>query len=225
MFSKITSIFKKLKTKKNTKLIVSHSVVDFSASDLLKQATQLKKEKLYDEAIEKLKAAYVAYGHESLMTKDLLRLPMYLQLAGRKDDGWRILNEMNIKLTDVFSQADIANQMRVFLQKEKNFQQALVFSAWCICKEVERDRLNMEVFGDVKKGGSITDPGYLIVKERFEFSQRIEGVMATIKIDIKKAKLESKEQIICQSLSDYLLNTKSYQLAKIRDIVQAHTGS
>lgn len=112
--------------------------------EMLKEATALKKEGKYEEACEKLKEAYSAKGSEDLTTKELLRLPMYLQLAKKNDEGWRILNDMNVRYLDVFSQAEIANQMRVFLEKDKKFNQALLFSVWSICKEVERNRWNMQ---------------------------------------------------------------------------------
>jgi hypothetical protein len=34
--------------------------------------------------------------------------------------------------------------MRVFLEKEKKYKQALLFVAWSICKEIERDRSNIQ---------------------------------------------------------------------------------
>ena len=62
--------------------------------EMLKEATKLKKEKKYVEACEKLREAYAAKGSEELMVEERLRLPMYLQLAGKNDEGWKTLNEM-----------------------------------------------------------------------------------------------------------------------------------
>ncbi|NMP15366.1 hypothetical protein [Thalassotalea sp. Y01] len=233
MFSKIFSLFKSAKA-------------PLSARELLKEATQLKKEKRYDEACNKLNEAYSASGSEDLMMKDFLRLPMYLQLAGKNDEGWRVLNELNVKYTDVFSQADIANQMRVFLQKEKKFKLAVQFSAWSICKQIERDYSNIkdsekmtdqmakinsdysleddsaekaEVFGKTKKGNAITDKAYPMFKDRIEHFQSPEGLLKSLKSDLKKAKLSSIETELSQALSDYLISTKRYQLAMVRDII------
>lgn len=86
--------------------------------ELLKEATVLKKQKKFDAACEKLREAYVADGSESLMIEDRLRLPMYLLLAGKGEDGWDELNRLNASYTDEFCQAIIANQMRVFQKKE-----------------------------------------------------------------------------------------------------------
>lgn len=233
MFSKLFSLFKSAKA-------------PLSARELLKEATQLKKEKRYDEACNKLNEAYSASGSEDLMIKDLLRLPMYLQLAGKNDEGWGVLNELNVKYTDVFSQADIANQMRVFLQKEKKFKLAVQFSAWSICKQIERDYSNIkdsekmtdqmakinsdysleddsaekaEVFGKTNKGNAITDKAYPMFKERIEHLQSREGLLESLKSDLKKAKLSPIETELCQELSDYLISSKRYQLAMVRDII------
>lgn len=114
-----------------------------AARDLLKKAAQMKKEKKYKEACETLKEAYAAQGSAYLMIEDRLRLPMYLQLAGDSDEGWRVLNELNINYVDVFSQTIIANQMRVFLQKENNHKEAILLGVWALCKEVEQDKNNI----------------------------------------------------------------------------------
>lgn len=90
------------------------------ARDLLKVATALKKEKKYIEACDKLREAYSADGAENLMIEDRLRLPMYLQLSGKGDEGWDELNRLLAKYTDQFSQPRIEYQMNIFLRKEKN---------------------------------------------------------------------------------------------------------
>jgi hypothetical protein len=82
------------------------------------EATALKREKKYIEACEKLREAYSADGAENLMIEERLRLPMYLLLAGRNDEGWDELNRLNARYVDQISQPTIANQMRVFLKKE-----------------------------------------------------------------------------------------------------------
>jgi hypothetical protein len=44
---------------------------------------------------------------------------------------------------DTFSQVEITNGMRLFLEREKKYDQALLQSAWLICKEIDRDRYNI----------------------------------------------------------------------------------
>jgi hypothetical protein len=90
------------------------------ARNLLKEATALKKEKKYIEACEKLREAYTADGAENFMIEDRLRLPMYLQLAGKNNEGWDELNRLSASYTDQFSQPRIAHQMKIFLRKENN---------------------------------------------------------------------------------------------------------
>jgi len=86
----------------------------------LKEATILKKEKKYNEACKKLNEAYSADGSENLMIEDRLRLPMYLLLAGRNNEGWDELNRLLLKYKDPFSPPLILNQMKVFIRKENN---------------------------------------------------------------------------------------------------------
>lgn len=88
--------------------------------NLLKEATALKKEKRYLDACNKLREAYLADGAENLMIEDRLRLPMYLQLAGRNDEGWAELNRLLKKYNDQFSNSIILNQIKIFLKKEGN---------------------------------------------------------------------------------------------------------
>ncbi len=183
------------------------------AREMLKEATVLKKEKKYDEACDKLKQAFLLEGASDLMAKERMRLPMYLQLAKKNDEGWKILNEINVEYTDVFSQAEIANQMRVFLQKEKNYIEAILFSIWNICKEIERDRLNIQsiinltdqwalnkeefganeeeketVYGKTSKGNPITDSTYKMFNDRVNKNMSKSGVSDKISSLLKKAK-------------------------------------
>ncbi|MDP1606327.1 MAG: hypothetical protein Q8L93_06760 [Rhodocyclaceae bacterium] len=90
------------------------------ARNLLIEATALKREKKFIEACEKLREAYSADGAENLMIEDRLRLPMYLQLAGKNDAGWDELNRLYAKYTDQFSRLRIEHQMQIFLRKENN---------------------------------------------------------------------------------------------------------
>lgn len=89
--------------------------------NLLKEATSLKKEKKYLVACNKLLEAYSADGADMLMIEERLRFPMYLQLAGKNDEGWAELNELLKKHNDQFSNQVILKQMQIFLKKENNF--------------------------------------------------------------------------------------------------------
>jgi hypothetical protein len=96
------------------------STAPSAARNLLIEATTLKREKKYIEACDKLREAYSADGAENLFIDERLRLPMYLQLAGKNDEGWDELNRLSARYADQFSQSTIANQMKIFLRKENN---------------------------------------------------------------------------------------------------------
>ncbi|MDX2464091.1 MAG: hypothetical protein QNK31_06240 [Porticoccus sp.] len=238
MFSKIVSFFKPelLVKKPHTK----------NANELLKEATQLKKEKCFIEACEKLKEAYAVADADELTVKDLLRLPMYLQLVGEYDEGWRNISELNAKYTDVFSQAEIANQMRVFLQKALKFKPAIQFSVWSICKDIERDLSNLlnieeladeiakmnaeysflddsdktyKVVGTTKKGNPITDEAYVMFQERIAKNKSIDGIFNHLDKDLKKAQLTLIALPLSEDISHYLNTVKHYKLSEIGNIV------
>jgi len=215
------------------------------AREMLKDATALKKEKKYDEACNKLKEAFLLEGSADLMVKEKMRLPMYLQLANKNDEGWKILNEINIQYVDVFSQAEIANQMRVFLQKEKKYTKAILFSVWNICKEVERDRYNLQgiidfadqlvlnkdeftplkyektekIYGKTPKGSPITDSTYKMFSDRVDGNISESGVAKSILTLLKKSKKEGQVNILSKSISGYLNSSKQYKLREVRDII------
>ncbi len=249
MFNFLKNLFGKSNQNKISISITKNFSTDYQeikARSLLKEATKLKKEKKYSEACEKLKEAYVAQGSDELSVKDHFRLPMYLQLNGKNDEGWKILNELNIKHVDVFSQADIANQMRVFLQKEKNHKKAIYFGVWTLCKEIERDRSNIKdclkmtdefaaldaeydlsdnsdkrdkVYTHTRKGNPVTDPAYEMFCERVEYSISVDGVKEVLAPLLKKAKLENISDDLSRRLSDYITSKKRYDFAKVQEII------
>lgn len=87
-----------------------------AAYELLKEATVLKKAKKYDEACTKLRDAYALAGENSLMIEVTLRLPMYLQLAGKNDEGWDELCRLFTAKRE--SHVQIVYQMKIFCDKE-----------------------------------------------------------------------------------------------------------
>ncbi|MDG6772715.1 hypothetical protein QCB45_00025 [Thiomicrorhabdus sp. ZW0627] len=174
-----------------------------TTKELLKQATSLKKENKYDLACEKLQEAYQAEGAENLTIKERLRLPMYLQLAERNEEGWKELNRLTLKYIDVFSQVEIANQMRIFLQNEKKYMEAVEFAIWTLCKEIERDRFNLE-------------PNESLNTENMT-PESIEPRIAAL---LKKAKKPHLAEIISKQVSDYLHSTQHYDPRAIRDLLR-----
>jgi len=107
---------------------------------LLKEATALKKEGNLDAAITKLRQAYDAISTTNVTydVKPFLRLPMYLQEAGRNDEAWKELNNLllgfpnQLKSEEVLpmTHSIIYDKMRLFLQREKKFEKAVLFSVF-----------------------------------------------------------------------------------------------
>ena len=62
--------------------------------EALSAAVKYKKEKEFDKAIDSLYEAYKRMDKNEIddLSK-FLRLPMYLQAAGRNDEGWSVLNK------------------------------------------------------------------------------------------------------------------------------------
>lgn len=118
--------------------LTSSSSTDVST--LLKKATELKNAGKIDAAVETLRQTYseisktsVDYGVETF-----LRLPLYLQAAGRNDEAWR---EFNFLLTHDYPnqpmqpgareyfESKIYDKMRLFLLREGKHTLAVSYGA------------------------------------------------------------------------------------------------
>ena len=112
------------------------------ADAALRRATELKQAGRISEAIEELinfqrhaKAGNVLYPVESY-----LRLPMYLQAAGRRDEAWEQFYQLlkegypkqlpneGVRLAE---KSAIYDKMRLFLQRDKNPLLAVHFGVLC----------------------------------------------------------------------------------------------
>lgn len=109
-------------------------------SELVKESTALHKAGKFDEAVDKLKAAYKEAEEKqlTLTIKDYLKLPPYLQKAGRNDEAWAWFNDL-IRQTasDHMSLSVIYDKMRLFRQREGNPKDAIKFGVlsrihWCL---------------------------------------------------------------------------------------------
>lgn len=105
---------------------------------LLKEATARKKAGDLDGAIELLReaCAEIEESGEQWGIQPFLRLPMYLQAAGRNDEAWRELNLLilrgypgQIKDANVvmMEHSIVYDKMRLFLQREKKAKAAVKF--------------------------------------------------------------------------------------------------
>ena len=112
--------------------------LDSESYQLLKDATALKKAGDLEAAISKLREAYAAIERdgEQHNVDPFLRLPAYLQAAGRSDEAWREYNNLIVhgfpnqgndwSLLTMFH-SKIYDKMRLFLQREGKAEQAIVF--------------------------------------------------------------------------------------------------
>lgn len=109
-------------------------------SELVKESTALHKVGKFDEAVDKLKAAYKEAEEKqlTLTIKDYLKLPPYLQKAKRNDEAWAWFNNL-IRQTasDHMSLSEIYDKMRLFRQSEGNPKDAIKYGVlsrihWCL---------------------------------------------------------------------------------------------
>jgi len=218
------------------------------ARDLLKQATQLKKEKRFDEACEKLKETYSAYGANELMMKDFLRLPMYLQLAGKSEEGWQAINSLRKQSKNIFDQVEIAKQIQIFLRKEKKYKIAVLFAVWEVCKTVECNEFNVkncihmadmeatnedfsflreilknkDTYGITPSGNPITDHAYNLFSTRLSESKSIESIREKLRNDLEKTDCADKLDKLSEDIHLYIINNDQYQLNEVIMIVNKY---
>jgi tetratricopeptide (TPR) repeat protein len=108
---------------------------------LLKEASQKKRNGDLDGAIALLKAAYKELDRYSLSfsIEVYLRLPLYLQESGKKDEAWQEFNRLvswvnsrprySPEVTPMELSA-IWDKMRLFLQREGKNDYAVQFAVW-----------------------------------------------------------------------------------------------
>ena len=221
-----------------------------TARDLLKDATVLKREKKYIEACEKLREAYSADGAENLMIEDRLRLPMYLQLAGRADEGWGEMNRLNVTYVGEFSQARIAGQMATFLRKESKHKDAALFAVWTLCKQkeinidthasmvhladqlpasdAESKELGLPPFprgkktGTTPSGNPIYDVGYPGVLRCLSDDFGPKDIRALLERDLVKVVAKKIISAMVADLSHYLAKSAPYDIEALKSIFGKH---
>ena len=112
-----------------------------SPDELLKQATIKKNSGDLDGAIKLLRDAYGELDKSSMFYSiDVyLRLPLYLQEAGRKDEAWGEFNRLILWVNSKprysaevtpMEQSMIWDKMRLFLQREGKNESAVQFGVW-----------------------------------------------------------------------------------------------
>lgn len=111
------------------------------ADRLLKEATAKKKSGNIKGAVETLRASYKILSKHSVFypIQTYLRLPLYLQEAGEKDEAWGEFNELIMWVNakpryspevTPMEQSIVWDKMRLFLQREGNNDYAVQYAVW-----------------------------------------------------------------------------------------------
>lgn len=216
---------------------------------LLKEATALKRVKRYDEAVAMLRRAYQA-PLGPMKIEERLRLPMYLQLAGRADEGWGELNRLNITYVDQSSQITIAAHMAAFLRKEGKYKSAALFEIWTLCKYKELDiDTHAELLrtadqepssdedwkalglspppklpktGTTPSGNPIYDVSYPAVLRRLTEDYGPEAIREVLDRDLAKEVANEILSAMVTDLSHYLAKPPPYDLESVNLIFDKH---
>ena len=138
-------LFKKDKKNEVSFSIELKSSIEMGTDDtvqrLLKEASQKKKNGNLGGAIEVLKVAYKELDKHSwsFPIAVYLRLPLYLQESGKKDEAWEEFNKLVLwvnskpryspEVTPMELSA-IWDKMRLFLQREGKKEYAITFGVW-----------------------------------------------------------------------------------------------
>ncbi len=210
---------------------------------LMREAAQLKERKQYDAASDKLAEALQADGADLLDLGDQLRLPFYLQLAGRSEEGWKVLNELNTHYSSLDAQALIADKMRNFLLKDKNYPDALMFTVWWICAVAQRDQRVVQQcirdadnayagkgksvkgrsrhYGETERGNPILDPAYKIHSERLAEVMNIRGLSGLLRSLHKKSGRPENVAELAGELVSYLQSKRQYDIREVNELFLA----
>ena len=109
-------------------------------NELMKESTALKKAGKFEDAIGKIKEAYKEAQEKklTLTVKDYLKLPPYLQKAGKNDEAWEWFNDLiRVSTSDSMSLSQIYEKMGLFRERENNPRDAIKYGVlsniyWCL---------------------------------------------------------------------------------------------
>lgn len=167
------------------------------ANKLAEEATQLKKEKKYEEALNKFLEALKADGGNDFSIQIKLRLPMYYQLLGRRDEAWKALQDLSHTHNSPFELAPIHSKMKIQLQKEKKYQAAFPHDIFAFIMGIQRHQelveQDLKTIDQLKKNNldtSSTEAGLKKDKERVRNDYTKEAVSNMLEPLLKKAKME-----------------------------------
>ncbi len=168
------------------------------AGDLLKEATSAKKAGNIDKAITILKKAYKAISKDVIIysPQTFLRLPLYLQEAGKPEEAWKEFqlllnkgypNQNNDTQLMPMDHSIIYDKMRLFLQREGKNIEAIkygIFSnfSWASGLYVQR---RMDEFRDYTADDAI-DAMVLKLLKKAKKQKLKDTISKIVKNEIKK---------------------------------------
>ena len=180
--------------------------------ELLKQATIKKNSGDLDGAIKLLRAAYKELDKGSMLypIQTYLRLPLYLQEAGRKDEAWGEFNRLILWVNSKprysaevtpMEQSIIWDKMRLFLQREGKNEYAVQFGVWSY--------LSWAVGLYMQKR-----------KDELDTYASKSSIEKTVKPLLKRAKKEAYLVSIVNIISNQLKNLPKLDFKQIADTIQ-----
>ncbi len=183
-------------------------------SELLKLATQKKKEGDLNEAIEYLKKAYKEIGKSDTghSVKTFLRLPKYLQLADKNDEAWSEFNKLLAKgypsqPNDLFvifnDHSTIYDAMKLFLQREKKFKKAILHLCLSFFARVQ----SLSVKHDIKEINQRNQKEIKKIRNKEYLSELLSK-------DLKKANIEDKEEDFISLLLEETENQNKIDISR-----------
>ncbi len=179
------------------------------ASKLAKEATQLKKDNKYEEALAKFLEALEVGGNEEFSVAVKLRLPMFYQLAGRGDDAWAEYHRMTEKYKSPYELARIYDKMRLQLQKEKSYLGAVPFGIYAYVMKVEGFQLFVDESEQMlvsMQGHEFSDPNVYkkaikVNKQRVKDEISREIILKMLEPLLKKAKVTDKTTLLLKGIA------------------------
>ncbi len=180
-----------------------------SSGDYFKLATQHKKNKEWDEAIDCLRNAYEKATQEGVTfgANQYLRLPKYLFMAGKTDEAWR---EYNVYLTNGFTEVTTSKDI-IFIDH------SAIYGAMAAQLKKEKKFFDAEVF--IAVSSLAWQKGMLAQKRKSELE--IDSVLSSIAPSLKKAGKSEANKEFQIIVREYITKPESKECSSlIRELEQ-----
>lgn len=195
--------------------IVINVNLDDKISRQLKEATYLKNNGNINKAIELLKTTNEEMSKSEIIysVSQYLRLPLYQQQAGLNDEAWKEFNILKLKFTSDIDQSIIEDKMRLFLQREKKFNEAIWFG---ILSYMHSIRHNFFLTRELKSEKHFQAKE---IEDRFIESCSNDGIRKVITPLLNKAKRNEIYDDLFLVLEKYVKKMPNIDFMKLRDDV------